>query len=193
MATGLVRFRRRPEEAAAAIAPSARLTPTGDYLMWAVSADEDRFGVPAAELSAMGPAELHAKAAKMIKSWNRNLRILQSQAEIDETFLVHIRSSEPTPAWQPSRVTVLGDAIHAMSPARGSGANTALQDAGNLCGALTGAAAQDGAGLLKAIGEYEAQMREYGYAAVEASRRAEAEMGTRRSSVMFWLYRKLSR
>jgi 2-polyprenyl-6-methoxyphenol hydroxylase-like FAD-dependent oxidoreductase len=193
MAAGLVRFRRRPEEAAAAIAPSARLSPAGDYLMWAVSASEDRFGVPGAELSAMSPAELHARAAGMIKSWNRNLRTLQSLAEVDETFLVHVRSCEPTPAWQPSRVTVLGDAIHAMSPARGSGANTALQDAGELCTALTGAAAQGGGKLLEAIGEYETRMREYGYAAVAASRQAEAEMGTRRSSLMFWLYRRLSR
>jgi 2-polyprenyl-6-methoxyphenol hydroxylase-like FAD-dependent oxidoreductase len=192
MATGLVRFRHRPEQAAAAIAPESRLSPAEDYLMWAVSADQDRFGVPAAELTAMAPADLHALAATMIRFWNANLHTLQALADVDETFLVHIRSSEPTPAWQPSRVTVLGDAIHAMSPARGSGANTALQDAATLCRALT-EAKPDGPALIKAISEYEAQMREYGYAAVEASRQAETEMGTRRSSLRFWFYRKLSR
>jgi 2-polyprenyl-6-methoxyphenol hydroxylase-like FAD-dependent oxidoreductase len=193
MATGLVEFRRRPELAAAQIAPSARLSPAADYLMWAITADEGRFGVPAAQLSAMSPAELHTQAAKMITSWDRNLRTLQAKADLDETFLVHIRSAEPTQAWQPSRVTVLGDAIHAMSPARGSGANTALQDAGTLCTALTAAAAPDGGDLVKAIGGYEAQMREYGYAAVEASRRAETEMGARRNSLMFKLYRRFAR
>jgi 2-polyprenyl-6-methoxyphenol hydroxylase-like FAD-dependent oxidoreductase len=160
--------------------------------MWAVSAEQDRFHVPAAELAAMAPADLHALAAGMIRSWHPSLRTLQAKADVDETFLVHIRAAEPTPAWQPSRVTVLGDAIHAMSPARGSGANTALQDAGTLCRALA-EADTGGADLIKAIGEYEARMREYGYEAVEASRRAETEMGTRRSSLMFWLFRKLSR
>lgn len=192
MATGLVRFRERPDAAAARIAPAARLSPAEDYLMWAVSAEQDRFHVPAAELAAMAPADLHALAAGMIRSWHPNLRTLQAKADVDETFLVHIRAAEPTPAWQPSRVTVLGDAIHAMSPARGSGANTALQDAGTLCRALA-EADTGGADLIKAIGEYEARMREYGYEAVEASRRAETEMGTRRSSLMFWLFRKLSR
>ena len=93
-------------------------------------------------------------------------------------------------AWPPSRVTVLGDAIHAMSPARGSGANTALKDAALLSRALTAAPA-DGSDLVAAIGDYEQQVREYGYAAVAASRQAEAETGARRNPLLFWLYRRL--
>jgi 2-polyprenyl-6-methoxyphenol hydroxylase-like FAD-dependent oxidoreductase len=77
-----------------------------------------------------------------------------------------------------------------MSPARGSGANTALKDAALLCRALTATPA-DGAGLVPAIGDYEQQMREYGYAAVAASRQAEAETGARRNRLLFWLYRRL--
>ena len=64
----------------------------------------------------------------------------------------------PVPGWEPGRVTLLGDAIHAMSPARGSGANTALQDAGVLCRAPAGAAPGRPA-LIAAIGDYETQMR----------------------------------
>jgi len=186
MATGLVRLRKRPEEA------SAVLSPVQDYLMWAVTGQTKHFGVPEARLTGLDAAGLHAVAAKLIKSWHPDLRALHAMADVDETFLARIRTSTPTLAWEPSRVTVLGDAIHAMSPARGSGANTALQDAGQLCRVLTEAAPGD-SGLLAAIGEYEAGMREYGYAAVEASRQAEAETGARHNGLMFWLYRHLSR
>jgi 2-polyprenyl-6-methoxyphenol hydroxylase-like FAD-dependent oxidoreductase len=191
MATGLVQFRQRPEQAAAAIAPGVRLSPAGDYLMWAVSANHDHLPVPDTRLSELDPAGLHDIAATMIRSWHPDLRALVKLADIGETFLVRIRTSVPVPAWQPSRVTLLGDAIHAMSPARGSGANTALQDAGLLCRTLT-EAAPGGAALVAAIGEYEKQLREYGYAAVQASRDAEADIGTRRRSVTFWLYRHLA-
>jgi 2-polyprenyl-6-methoxyphenol hydroxylase-like FAD-dependent oxidoreductase len=106
---------------------------------------------------------------------------------------------------------VLGDAIHAMSPARGSGANTALQDAALLCRTLTAATGNKGTGnkgtgnrstgnetagkdndLIQAIGEYERQMRDYGYAAVAASIQAETETGMRNHRLMFWLYRRMT-
>jgi 2-polyprenyl-6-methoxyphenol hydroxylase-like FAD-dependent oxidoreductase len=199
MATGVVRFRQRPEQAA------PWLSPAGDYLMWAVAGDGRRFGVADERLTAMSPAELHALTARLIRSWHPDLRALHARAAVDETFLVRIRTSPPVPPWPPSRVTVLGDAIHAMSPARGSGANTALQDAALLCRMLTGAAgngartglagsgtARNGGELIAAVGEYERQMRDYGYAAVAASQAAEAETGTRHNRLMFWLYRRMT-
>ena len=206
MATGVVRFRQRPEQAA------PWLSPAGDYLMWAVAGDARMFGVADERLTAVSPAELHALTARLIRSWHPDLRALHARAAVDETFLVRIRTSPPVPPWPPSRVTVLGDAIHAMSPARGSGANTALQDAALLCRMLTGTAengartdladsgtvragsgaARNGGDLIAAVGEYERQMRDYGYAAVAASRAAEAETGARHNRLMFWLYRRMT-
>jgi 2-polyprenyl-6-methoxyphenol hydroxylase-like FAD-dependent oxidoreductase len=114
---------------------------------------------------------------------------------VNETFLVRIRASPPVPPWPPSRVTVLGDAIHAMSPARGSGANTALQDAALLCRCLARTLARTLVGgasdVVVAVGEYERQLRDYGYAAVAASRQAETELGARGHRLMFWPYRRL--
>ncbi|HEY1003580.1 MAG TPA: FAD-dependent monooxygenase, partial [Streptosporangiaceae bacterium] len=199
MATGVVRFRQRPEQAA------PWLSPAGDYLMWAVAGAGRRFGVADERLTAMSPAELHALTARLIRSWHPDLRALHARADVDETFLVRIRTSPAAPPWPPSRVTVLGDAIHAMSPARGSGANTALRDAALLCRTLTGTAgngartdlagsgtARAGSDLIAAVGEYERQMRDYGYAAVAASQAAEAETGARHNRLMFWLYRRMS-
>jgi 2-polyprenyl-6-methoxyphenol hydroxylase-like FAD-dependent oxidoreductase len=190
MATGVVRFRQRPEQAA------PWLSPAGDYLMWAMAGDGRSFGVADERLTAMSPAELHALTARLIRNWHPDLRALHTRAAADETFLVRIRTSPPVPPWPPSRVTVLGDAIHAMSPARGSGANTALQDAALLCRMLTGTAgngtAGNGVDLIAAVGEYERQMRDYGYAAVAASRAAEAETGARHNRLMFWLYRRMT-
>jgi 2-polyprenyl-6-methoxyphenol hydroxylase-like FAD-dependent oxidoreductase len=184
MAMGVVRFREPPQ--------AFGLSPAQDYLMWALAGDGRGFGVPDDQLTALDPPGLHALSAELIKGWHPDLRALHARADADETFAIRVRASPPAAAWPPSRVTVLGDAIHAMSPARGSGANTALEDAGLLCRTLTTAAA-DGADVVAAIGDYERQMREYGYAAVAASRRAEAETGARRRRLLFWFYRRLGR
>ena len=97
MATGLVRFRERPEQAAPWLSPAA------DYLMWAVAADRGRFGVTDERLAAMSPAELHALTARLIRTWHPDLRALHARAAVDETFLVRIRTSPPVPPWAPSR------------------------------------------------------------------------------------------
>lgn len=186
MATGLVRFRNRPEQVA-----GVRLSAAGDYLMWGLTGDRGQFGVPDERLLAMSPAELHALSATLIRRWHPDLRALHAMADLEETFAVRIRTSPAIAAWLPSRVTVLGDAIHAMSPAGGSGANTALRDAAQLCGALTTAA--DGDDITTAIGQYEHQMRDYGYAAVAASAKAEAERATLRNPLLSWLFRRVAR
>ncbi len=185
MATGLVRFRNHPEQV-----PGVRLSAAGDYLMWGLAGDRGQFGVPDEVLLAMSPAELHALSASLIRSWHPDLRALHAMAEIEETFAVRIRTSPVIAAWPASRVTVLGDAIHAMSPAGGSGANTALRDAAQLCGALTAADAGD---ITTAIGRYEHQMRDYGYAALTASAQAEAERGALRNPLLSWLFRRAGR
>jgi 2-polyprenyl-6-methoxyphenol hydroxylase-like FAD-dependent oxidoreductase len=187
MATGLVRFRNRPEQVA-----GVRLSAARDYLMWGLTGDRGQFGVPDGRLFAMSPAELHALSATLIRGWHPDLRALHAMADIEETFAVRIRASPVIAAWQPSRVTVLGDAIHAMSPAGGSGANTALRDAALLCRVLTIAAA-NGDDVTRAIGQYEDHMRDYGYAAVAASANAEAARGALRNPLLSWLFRRVAR
>jgi 2-polyprenyl-6-methoxyphenol hydroxylase-like FAD-dependent oxidoreductase len=187
MAAGLVEFRQPPPDAATAIAPGVQLSPTGDYLMWAVSAQHDRFPESNTEMAGMDAKALHAVASASIRTWHPDLCALLAKATVDETFFIRVRSAERVPPWAPSRVTLLGDAIHAMSPARGSGANTALMDASNLCDALT----SGGTDLVAAIGAYEEKMRDYGFTAVEASRQAETHTAGRGSPLWLWVLNHL--
>lgn len=85
-------------------------------------------------------------------------------------FPLNIRTSVPIDAWTTSNVTVLGDAIHTMTPGRGVGANTALRDAALLCRNLAAACAGR-VPLQQSIHEYEAEMIRYGFEAVLESRK----------------------
>jgi 2-polyprenyl-6-methoxyphenol hydroxylase-like FAD-dependent oxidoreductase len=164
-----VDFREPPPDAAVRIAPDVRLSPAGPYLMWAVTGAARRFGGERDRLAERTSAALHAAAAHAIRRWHPDLVRLLEHATVPETFLVTVRTAVPVAAWQPSRVTLLGDAIHAMSPAGGSGANTALRDAALLASELAAVASGEKA-LLQAVGDYERRMTDYGFAAVRASR-----------------------
>ena len=72
------------------------------------------------------------------------------------------------PTWQPTRVTLLGDAIHTMTPLQGLGGNTALQDAAILAHQLIRAERGE-TDVVSAIATYESAMRQYAFDAVQRS------------------------
>jgi 2-polyprenyl-6-methoxyphenol hydroxylase-like FAD-dependent oxidoreductase len=183
LAVGIVDFREAPPQAARRLAPDVQLSPAQPYLMWAVTASTDQF---AGRLDGLSPAELHAVATVAIRRWHPDLLRLVRLASVQETSLAAVRIAVPVAPWPPSRVTLLGDAVHAMSPAGGSGANTALRDAALLASEL-GAAARGEKGLVQAIGDYERRMADYGFAAVRASRRAGPGRTTLRGALPRWL------
>jgi 2-polyprenyl-6-methoxyphenol hydroxylase-like FAD-dependent oxidoreductase len=78
------------------------------------------------------------------------------------------RTSVPIPPWPTRNVTLLGDALHNMTPFRGIGANTALRDATALCAALIAVERGEKA-LIPALAAYERDMIDYGFHAVRAS------------------------
>ncbi|HWF46014.1 MAG TPA: FAD-dependent monooxygenase [Bryobacteraceae bacterium] len=108
---------------------------------------------------------------RTVAHWHPNIRKLAEMVDEAEMSTNRMRTSRPSAAWQTTRVTLLGDAIHSMTPYRGIGANIALKDAALLCSKLDEAHRGERP-LLVAIGEYEASMRDYGFAAVEASRKS---------------------
>jgi 2-polyprenyl-6-methoxyphenol hydroxylase-like FAD-dependent oxidoreductase len=126
----------------------------------AFSAPNDDFtvtGKPAADLS-----------RQLTARWHDRLRPIFEQQIDDEAVFLKMATSSPdgVPEWDNEpRVTVIGDAVHAMTPAGGVGANTALKDAA-LLGRLLAAAGGWNPGL---TAEYEREMRAYASASVKMS------------------------
>jgi 2-polyprenyl-6-methoxyphenol hydroxylase-like FAD-dependent oxidoreductase len=120
--------------------------------------------------STLDGADLLRLAEQVTKGWSPRVRRLIQLTEPSMAAYVGVRTSVPPPPFESSNVTLLGDAIHTMTPGRGAGANTALRDAVLLCRALVDAA-QGRKALVPAIGEYETEMLRYSAEAVRESRK----------------------
>lgn len=146
--------------------PGLQFDNTRDYINWGLSATKDK--LPANIMELRGE-ELVEVALNLTPGWHPNLRRLFELTDPGTSFPVNIWTSVPLEPWKTTNVTLLGDAIHTMTPGRGVGANTALRDAVNLCRALIDV--RDGRrALIPAVNEYEAKMIEYGFDAVIKSR-----------------------
>ena len=71
-----------------------------------------------------------------IDGWHPAVVQIVAQQDLDTIFRIPFAYVEPLAPWAPSRVTLIGDAAHAMLPTLGMGANTALNDARLLLDAL---------------------------------------------------------
>jgi 2-polyprenyl-6-methoxyphenol hydroxylase-like FAD-dependent oxidoreductase len=142
---------------------------TRSYLMWALSAQRKTFGL--ADADRTDGAKLAAIAAGAMASWSQGFRDLVALADPTTFSCLPIRTSVPIAPWRTERITLLGDAIHSMTPFRGIGANVAIKDAVRLKRAL--AAVQSGQrDLMTALRGYEAEMLHYGFRAVRNSLKA---------------------
>jgi 2-polyprenyl-6-methoxyphenol hydroxylase-like FAD-dependent oxidoreductase len=155
LALGAFMPRRPIPEAVAAIAPDVRVDPVEDYMMVSGSL------APGTPPDAAGP-ELKASMLAAVEGWHPALRGVVERIQLETMFTISFGRLDPTPAWEPSRVTLMGDAIHAMLPTLGQGANMALRDAATLAGKLA-----DTPDVVAAIGAYEAEMRDYVYPIME--------------------------
>jgi 2-polyprenyl-6-methoxyphenol hydroxylase-like FAD-dependent oxidoreductase len=109
-------------------------------------------------------------AKEMTTNWHPNFRRLIDLTDPTTVFGINIRTSVPLEPWDTDNVTLLGDAVHTMTPGRGVGANTALRDAMTLCRRLI--EVRDGKRrLIPAIHAYEVEMLHYSAKAVIESRK----------------------
>jgi 2-polyprenyl-6-methoxyphenol hydroxylase-like FAD-dependent oxidoreductase len=141
-----------------------------DYLILGVGGRPDFFGL-AIESGPVAGSTLKDALRRTMVGWHPDLRKLVEMMDEEQLFLNQVRSSQSTVPWKSTRITLLGDAIHSMTPYRGIGGNIALKDAALLTAQLT-QVHQGEKPLLNAIAEYEASMREYAFAAVADSLRA---------------------
>jgi 2-polyprenyl-6-methoxyphenol hydroxylase-like FAD-dependent oxidoreductase len=166
-----------PRDVAMFVAPFVRTTHPADpeyaldlpeHLFWVVIGRAERVLGNNAHPRQHSAADLRHRAFDLAAGWHPLLRSLIMQADADSLTSVPLHTSQPVTAWQPTRVTMLGDAIHTMTPLQGLGGNTALRDAAVLCHELT-SAYRSQSDVVAAIGAYEAAMRVYGFQAVEQS------------------------
>ena len=135
---------------------------------WTMGAVPGVIKAPNDNYSLIGPpaAEL---AKSLTAKWHPRLRPLFQEMDESEAAFWKITCSTPSgvPEWQNEpRVTVIGDAVHSMTPAAGIGANTAVRDSA-LLGRLLAAETRGGENDVTAV--YEREMRVYASEAVGIS------------------------
>lgn len=158
----LAEFRPRVpvSEAAARIAPDVQLDPVESYLMVSCSTAPGDVVPPMSAWTGQTPLDLKRSMRTAIDGWHPAATAIVEGLDPESIFMIPFGYLEPRETWAPSRVTLLGDAAHAMLPTLGMGANLALHDAHLLADALRDA---DGSDLRAAVGHYEEQMRRDAY------------------------------
>jgi salicylate hydroxylase len=157
-------------DAAEVLHPGLLFDNTSDYIFWAFSARRESYP-HGADLSERDGDGLRQIVLGMIADWHPQFHRLVRAADVSTIASLKIRTSVPVSPWPTRNITLLGDAIHSMTPFRGIGANIALRDAAVLCRNLASAHLGQST-VLEAIHAYESEMLVYGFDAVRTSRKA---------------------
>ena len=153
------------------------------YTLWAYVVPRSQTPVNAKALS---PTQLRDMALSGVRDWapSPSLITIVRDADLSTVSPIEMQSMPHLPAWESNHVTLLGDAIHNMTPMAGVGANIALRDAHVLTDLLT-SAHRDHTSVTDAIATYEHRMRGYANGAVTLSRQV-----AERASSESWLQRR---
>lgn len=150
----------------ASVESGGKLVKTEDYMYWVFGGSTENVGLSDDEfhaLSGQGAANL---TLNLTKHWDPAIKSLFELQDLNQCAPLRLVSAKPArPDWKPSApVTLLGDAAHAMMPAGGSGANTALADAALLLKLLVEEGVSE-----EVIAKYVDGMWEYALPAIQAS------------------------
>jgi 2-polyprenyl-6-methoxyphenol hydroxylase-like FAD-dependent oxidoreductase len=158
-----------------AVPAGATPDPATFFLVWAWAAGRSSYP---ADVDQRTPAQLRELVADRVARWSPAIRHLVAVTDPATIAPVSLRTMPQLSPWAPSDVTLLGDAIHNMTPMAGIGANIALRDADQLRQDLLAPGPDD---LTARVGAYEDQMRGYANQALALStRNARNAASTRR-------------
>ncbi len=136
-----------------------------DYMYWVLIARRHIFDLPDDAPLCTGD-DAAAISLRVTQCWDPSIRsILHLQDKTQASLLRVLSASPDMEPWAPSdKVTVIGDAIHVMSPSGSVGAVTALVDGANLARTIVteGISAE-------AIGRFEQSMRDFAGAKIRRS------------------------
>ncbi|KAL9101313.1 MAG: hypothetical protein Q9163_003425 [Psora crenata] len=137
-----------------------------DYIYWVLIARTAVFGRERNELLHLDHEESARLSLTLTEEWHPSFRALFEHQDISQASTLRVASAHPNiPLWEPSsRVTLIGDAIHVMSPCGGVGAVTALRDAALLSRVI----GEEGI-TSTSIGKYESEMRSYAQMGIQRS------------------------
>jgi 2-polyprenyl-6-methoxyphenol hydroxylase-like FAD-dependent oxidoreductase len=138
-----------------------------DSIGWGIWGARQNFP---ADPSAMNGQELQRLGLELTRHWHPLFGELIRMTNPAAISYTGVRTSVPPAPWESSNVTLLGDAVHTMTPGRGAGANTALRDAALLSNLLI-AANEGQKPMIEAIHEYETEMLRYSADAVTESKK----------------------
>ena len=151
------------------------MSPRQDYLYWAIIGKPGGFGLKKNSVIVNSSTELSAMIRHVTQTWDERLQALFKCANSSSMKMVPIRYSAVQTEWEATQVTLLGDAIHTMSPASGVGANSSLYDATILADIICDYSRQSGY-ITMAIAKYEQLMRAHSFAAMVNSRRGSTQL-----------------
>jgi 2-polyprenyl-6-methoxyphenol hydroxylase-like FAD-dependent oxidoreductase len=165
---GPVVFPTHPDVAASQFMPKAQLRSQDDYVACIIGGRKEFFGKDDARLQNARSEELQTLSVELMKEWPERSRTIPTHGDPTSFFFVEMYTSIPCELPTSANVTLLGDAIHAMTPTLGRGANTAMRD-GALLGLHLEEVAHGRRTLPEAIREYETHITQYDFDVVKKS------------------------
>lgn len=173
-----IRFRAPLPQLSARIVPACSLAPVDDYFYWSFFGRRHSLGLPADRRLMDNPPDLRQHLQRLTATWHPGLQALFNLADPDVLAWRPVLSAPPLAIDHRSPVAFIGDAIHAMSPAGGLGANTALNDAARLTEQLV-TAVSGRVGLTQALAVYHADMIQRADRAVRLSEEGSDQLTSR--------------